>query len=92
LLIDDKKFKQIHEEHFRRELEKMIHQKEFAKMGNSTTICLLILKNGIEVVGFSQLLDYNLYNKEIGESTAYENALTELKKIWALIEVLKEND
>lgn len=91
MLIDDERFKKIHEEHFRRELEKMIHKKEFAKMGNSTTICLLILKNGIEVIGTSQLLDYHLYNKEIGESYAYENALLELKKIWGLINVLKEN-
>lgn len=90
MLINNERYRRIHDEHFRRELEKMIDRTEFAKMGNSTTICLLILKNGIEVIGTSQLTDYSLYNKEIGENCAYENALLELKKIWGLIEALKE--
>jgi hypothetical protein len=91
MMINDEKFRKIHEESFRRELEKMIKAKEFVKMGNSTTICLLILKNGFEVIGTSQLFDYNLFNKKIGEDCAYENALLELKQIWSLIKALKEN-
>ena len=92
MMINDEKFRKIHEESFRRELEKMIKTKEFVKMGNSTTICLLILKNGFEVIGTSQLFDYNLFNKKIGEDCAYENALLELKQIWGLIKALENGE
>jgi hypothetical protein len=35
MMIDDQRFRKIHEENFRRELEKMIDKKEFTKMGQN---------------------------------------------------------
>ncbi|MFC4775881.1 Gp49 family protein [Paenibacillus sp. GCM10023252] len=81
--------RRLHETDTRRELEALIESKEFMVMGKRTTICLLSLHNGIEVVGKSRLIDYAHFNKDIGEYYAFEDALNELRKIAGMIEILE---
>lgn len=45
------------------------------------TVCCLTLKNGFNVIGESACVSSANFDKDIGESIAYENARN---KIWAL--------
>lgn len=47
-----------------------------------TTICQLTLQNGFTVEGQSACVSLENYNKEIGDSIAYEDAVN---KIWPLL-------
>jgi predicted DNA-binding protein (MmcQ/YjbR family) len=51
---------------------------EYKKIGKKTTICLLTTKSGFEIVGSSACVDLESYNKILGESIAYENAIKKL--------------
>lgn len=90
--LTDEDYRKMHEKEVRNKLERLIKTKEFKTIGKSTTVCLLELKNGIEVIGKSQLTDYAQFNKDIGEFYAYEDALIELKKIWGLMMILKNEN
>lgn len=50
----------------------------YQKMGEKTTVCLLKLKNGFEIVGTSACVNPADYNREIGEHYALTDALSEL--------------
>lgn len=63
------------------DIEACIAQVRFKKMGEKTTVCQLILKNGFDVIGTSSLVDPANYNQQIGENLAYEKALGE---VWML--------
>ena len=67
-------------------LEQYIVKKEFIRIGQKTTICLLTIYNGFEIVGSSACLNKNKFNKELGELQAYENALQEFDKRFAFLE------
>ena len=48
---------------------------------NTLTICVIDLVNGATVVGQSNVIDPNNYNKDIGDTIAFEDAID---KIWQL--------
>lgn len=45
------------------------------RIGNKTTVCLLTLENGFEIVGTSACVDLSMFCEETGKKLAYENAL-----------------
>lgn len=49
---------------------------------STLTLCILILQNGFTVVGQSACVDPELYDREVGENIARENAKS---KIWPLL-------
>lgn len=62
-------------------IEAQVAKKEFSKLGVKTTVCLLTLKNGFEIVGTSSCIDPANYDQAIGNRIAEENALN---KVWEL--------
>lgn len=54
---------------------------QFDKMGEKTTVCLLTLKNGYEIISTSSCVDPANYNQAIGEKFAYQKALDQ---VWFL--------
>ena len=46
------------------------------------TICVLVLKNGFTVLGFSTYINPEVFDAEIGRSIARENAI---EKVWPLL-------
>jgi hypothetical protein len=60
-----------------------IAKTEYRKMGEKTTICLIKLDNGFEIVGTSACVDPENYKKEIGEELAYNNAIKKLEEFEA---------
>lgn len=59
----------------------LIAEQEFFKIGKKTTICLLTLKTGFEVVGTSGVVDPKKFDFEIGKEIARKNAV---EKIWEI--------
>lgn len=62
------------------ELEQLIQKIEYNHTGK-TSICILVLKNGFEVIGTAGVLDRNRFDAAIGEKYSYENAFN---KLWEL--------
>lgn len=54
---------------------------DYWRLGGTTTVCQLTLKNGFTVLGQSACVDPLEFNKSIGEKIAWDNAL---EKIWEL--------
>ena len=50
-------------------------------IGAKTTICVITLENGFEIMGESSCVDPKNFDKAIGERVSYENAF---EKIWPL--------
>lgn len=61
---------------------------ESFKVGAKTTLVVLTLKNGFEVVGTSACVDANAYDQKIGEHYARERALA---KVWELEGYMLQN-
>ena len=53
----------------------LVEEKEFVKMWEKTTVCLLKLKTWYEVLWSSSCIDPNDYNREIWEYFSYRKAL-----------------
>lgn len=49
--------------------------------GTTVTECLIILDNGFSVNGQSACVDHKMFERELGERLAYDNAFN---KIWPL--------
>lgn len=47
---------------------------EFKRMGKRTTICLLTMSFGMEVVGVSHCQNPDSFDEKIGENAAYDHA------------------
>jgi len=62
-------------------INSLIVKEESHKIGEKTTIVLLILKNGFEIIGSSACVDPKAYSHEIGTLCARERAV---HKIWEL--------
>lgn len=62
-------------------LIKQIKKRRFTKLTPTLTHCILTLQNGFLITGESACADPANYDKAIGESIAYENALN---KTWFL--------
>lgn len=50
----------------------------YIKIGEKTTVCLLVLKNGFEIPGYSACVDPKNFDCEIGKKLAYEDAISKL--------------
>lgn len=61
------------------DLKAQIEKVEYQRMGTKTTICLLTLKNGFEVVGQSAPVDVKNFEQSLGEKFAYDDAIA---KVW----------
>jgi hypothetical protein len=62
-------------------LEKIIKKEDYHFVGKKTTVCLLTLENGFEIIGFSACVDASNFDKEIGMKESYKNAFD---KLWQL--------
>lgn len=61
-----------------------IDKVEFARIGKKITVCLISLKNGFELLGWSACVDADQYDEEIGKKMAQqdaENKLIEFKVV-----------
>lgn len=63
------------------DIENVVQNEEYLRMGLKTTICLLTLKNGFEVIGTSACVDPASYNYDTGKVWARKRAI---EKIWEL--------
>lgn len=63
------------------DVESTIVAQESVKVGSQTTVVVLTLKNGFEVVGTSACVDPARYDHEVGTKYARERALA---KVWEL--------
>lgn len=63
------------------DIEAAIEHEESHKIGEKTTVVLLRLRNGFEVIGTSGCVDPKNYNHEIGVGYARKRALD---KVWEL--------
>lgn len=55
-------------------VDAQIYKKEFVKVWEKTTVCLLTLNNWFEIVGLSHVFNKDNYNEEIWQQTAYDDA------------------
>lgn len=63
------------------DIEAAIATEESLKIGKKTTVVLLTLQNGFEIVGLSSCVDPKNYDQVIGEKLARQRAL---EKVWEL--------
>lgn len=59
-------------------LEECIERVDFFHIGKKTTVCLLTLKNGFEIVSSSACLNEMVYKEDVGKAIAKELALQKL--------------
>lgn len=59
----------------------LIEKKEFFKLGQKTTVCLLTLKNWFEVVTSSACIKPEDYNQEIWETISYKKAIDRVREL-----------
>lgn len=62
-------------------IESQIVKEEFVRIGEKTTICLLTLRNGFEIVGTSACVDPKNFDEEKGRYWARKEAF---EQIWKL--------
>lgn len=55
-------------------VDAQIYKKEFVKVWEKTTVCLLTLNNWFEIVGLSHVFNKDNYNEEIWQQEAYNDA------------------
>lgn len=60
------------------DLNSYIENIEYFHIGKKTTVCLLTLNNGFEIVATSACLNDVTYKQEVGEAVAKELALQKL--------------
>jgi len=60
-------------------------EKEYAKMGKVTTVCVLTTPAGIEVVGTSAVISEDKFNFNIGKQVAFQKAKEKLWDIYGAI-------
>jgi len=63
------------------DVEAAIKSKEFSKLGQKTSVCLVTLQNGYEIVGASSCVDPANYNQEIRNEYALKKCIDQ---IWML--------
>ena len=63
------------------DIESTIESEEYSKVGYKTTLCMMTLKNGFEVVGSSACVNASDYDHEIGSEFARKRAMD---KVWEL--------
>lgn len=55
-------------------VDAQIYKKEFVKVWDKTTVCLLTLNNWFEIVGISHVFNKENFNEEIWQQEAYNDA------------------
>lgn len=66
-------------------LEQHILKRDFMKVWHKTTICLLTLDNGFEVVGSSACINPEDYDLDLGKKYAYEKAFEKLWDVYGFL-------
>lgn len=61
-------------------IKALVVKEDFWNNGK-TTVCILTLKNGFEVVGTSGVVDKLRFDEELGKKYAHKNAM---EKVWEL--------
>lgn len=86
-LIDKiKNFKAWNKEEFeilkrrRKNIEQLIQEVVYIKLGNKTTICHIVTHFGFEFIGKAFCANPDGFKKEIGEKTAYEDGLKQIEE------------
>jgi hypothetical protein len=62
-------------------LKSKIVGESYSRMGIKTTICVLTMANGFEVVGTSACVDPTNFNYDLGKKLAYENAFNKIYEL-----------
>lgn len=72
-------------------IDKLVSQSkvEVVKMGEKTTVLLLTLPNGFEIVASAACVDPTEYNHEVGKTIALKRAID---KVWGLEGYLLQNE
>lgn len=63
-------------------IRKHVVKKEFSKLWEKTTVCLLTLDCWFEVVWTSSCIDKEEYNQEIWNQIAEENAINKCRELY----------
>jgi hypothetical protein len=58
--------------------DQWVKKADFAKVGLKTTVCLLTLENGFEIVGTSACVDPAMFDSTLGKQYSLVDALNEL--------------
>ena len=69
-----------------KEVEESIVHEVYSKMGAKTTICVLVLSSGYEVVGSSAPIDAEKFEFSIGKKEARKKAV---EKVWEYVASIK---
>lgn len=62
-------------------IKSLIVNAEYQRFGDTLTVCVLTLRNGFTVTGESACINKAVFDAEIGQKVAYDNAVD---KIWQL--------
>lgn len=62
-------------------IKSLIVNAEYQRFGDTLTVCVLTLRNGFMVTGESACINKAVFDAEIGQKVAYDNAVN---KIWQL--------
>lgn len=60
-------------------IKSLIVNAEYQRFGDTSTVCVLTLRNGFTVTGESACINKAVFDAEIGQKVAYDNAVN---KIW----------
>jgi hypothetical protein len=55
-----------------------VNKADFAKVGQKTTVCLLTISNGFEVIGTSACVDPKMFDATLGKEYSLKDALRQL--------------
>lgn len=63
------------------DLEALVEKVEYARFGDTLTVCVLTLKNKFNLVGKSACIDKKIFDETTGKQVAYDDAF---RQIWEL--------
>jgi hypothetical protein len=61
--------------------DRWVKKADFAKVGVKTTVCLLTLENGFEIVGTSACVDPKMFDATLGKQYSLVDALDKLDEL-----------
>lgn len=68
------------------DLEKHVASIEFSKLWKKTTVCLLTLDNGFEIVTSSSCIDPENYDQYTWEDICRQKAIDKLRELYGFME------
>ena len=57
----------------------VVKHTKFIRVTERTTVCILTLANGFEIVGTASCIDAEMYDEAIGNSTSLEHAMKQVQ-------------